>query len=78
MPATVFDVGGGQQGDDSAAMGMAMAMGMAGTGAGLTATTSPCIMSGVRGCTMGYTLVTRIEGSEYRYTEWASSHRAAN
>lgn len=74
MPANVFDVGGGQQGDDSAAMAMAMG----GTGAGLTASTSPCIMSGVRGCTMGYTLVTRIEGSEYRYTEWASSHRAAN
>jgi iduronate 2-sulfatase len=38
-----------------------------------TPSTSPCIMDreATPGCTMGYTIVTRLEGSEYRYTEWA-------
>jgi len=37
-----------------------------------TASTSPCIESTGKGCTMGYTLVTRAsDGCEYRYTEWA-------
>lgn len=38
-----------------------------------TPSTSPCIMDreATPGCTMGYTVVTRLEGSEYRYTEWA-------
>lgn len=35
--------------------------------------TSPCIMEGGRGCTMGYTLVTRVDGAEYRYTEWCGA-----
>ena len=40
---------------------------------GGTPTTSQCIMEGPdkRGCTMGYTVVTRVDGCEYRYTEWA-------
>jgi iduronate 2-sulfatase len=33
-------------------------------------TTSPCIIENTP-CTMGYTLVTKIGGHEYRYTEWA-------
>jgi len=33
---------------------------------------SPCILDSGKGCTMGYTLVTRAaDGCEYRYTEWA-------
>jgi len=31
---------------------------------------SKCIRKGA-GCTMGYTLVTQVDGHEYRYTEWA-------
>merc|ERR1712022_62075 len=34
-------------------------------------TMSACIKEGGKGCTMGYTLVTTVEGHEYRYTEWA-------
>lgn len=36
------------------------------SGAGM----SPCITKG-KYCTMGYSLVTNLDGSEYRYTEWA-------
>merc|ERR1712178_188167 len=31
---------------------------------------SPCIQKD-KHCTMGYTLVTKVDGHEYRYTEWA-------
>ena len=27
-----------------------------------------------KGCTMGYTMVTRVGGHEYRYTEWVRGH----
>ena len=33
--------------------------------------TSKCIVQGGEGCTMGYTVATRVDGHEYRYTEWA-------
>merc|ERR1712217_174422 len=35
-----------------------------------TPSTSPCILND-KSCTMGYTLVTQVNGHEYRYTEWA-------
>jgi iduronate 2-sulfatase len=38
---------------------------------GETASTSQCIVAGGKGCTMGYTVATRVDGHEYRYTEWA-------
>ena len=37
----------------------------------LFASTSNCIKDGGKGCTMGYTVATRVDGCEYRYTEWA-------
>ena len=42
------------------------------------ATTSPCILTSGRGCTMGYTLVTRVGACEYRYTEWADFNTAGH
>eukprot|EP01051_Picozoa_sp_SAG22_P004857 SAG22_NODE_273_length_13182_cov_12.693419_2_plen_213_part_00 len=43
-----------------------------------TPTTSQCIVEGGKGCTMGYTLVTRRDGSEYRYTEWCDFNTAGH
>lgn len=34
-------------------------------------TKSKCIIEDSGGCTMGYTVATRVNGAEYRYTEWA-------
>ena len=38
-----------------------------------TPTTSQCIIADPEavGCTMGYSVITRVGGCEYRYTEWA-------
>lgn len=37
---------------------------------------SPCVKDDVKGCTMGYTLVTTLQRHEYRYTEWADFNTA--
>ena len=44
----------------------------AGAASGSTPSDSPCLNTGTHkaGCTMGYTMLTKLDGHEVRYTEW--------
>ena len=44
----------------------------AGASSGSTPSDSPCLNTGAHktGCTMGYTMLTKLDGHEVRYTEW--------